>query len=364
MTIALSMIGKPGISGLIRRWRTTTNGIEAIAGEYNDIILALDDLSQKVGRTSDDVYLLGNGQGKQRANKDGTARDVEFFRLLVKSNGEQPILDDNDLQGTMARVIETKRSTFDGVGISALEIRELKSFFENNYGFPYRAFIDEVVSIVNDSSRLSELRAEFDSLSNLYVTHDNNYINRLVPVFACIHLVLRILSSTSAKIELEEGVIHNSVSLLLEDQKSRLSYSNDLPRRALDYVWEHILSESTKPEFITGQNFIPTSHRVHGSGYAILKKNLKKILVDGGFPYQSCCRYFKEQEWVWLDDKGDLLTIKMGGTSSACRPYTFDESVAFELGILSKTGDDIELLQNYMGIEHKEQTLAEFLKEN
>jgi uncharacterized protein (DUF927 family) len=49
MIIALSLIGDPSQTGLLRRWRATANGIESIADEYKDIILALDDLSQKVG---------------------------------------------------------------------------------------------------------------------------------------------------------------------------------------------------------------------------------------------------------------------------------------------------------------------------
>jgi uncharacterized protein (DUF927 family) len=348
MIIALSFLGKPTQSGIIRRWRATNNGVEAIADEYNDITLALDDLSQKTGSTTEDVYMIGNGQGKQRANKDGSAKEVKSFRLIAISNGEQPLLEDNQLQGSMARVIESSRSTFENVDLSAMEINQLKSFFENNYGFPYRSLIEEIVKVVNSPELLKDLRTDFDSLVESYHAEDNNYVSRLIPVFACMHIALRLLKRANPELRLKDEQISSALSILLNEQRDRLSDKNDLPRRALAYVWEHIISEINKPDYFVGANFSEINHRVRGRGYAILKKDLRKILSEGGFPYQSCYRYFKENNWVWLDEKGQLLTVNMKTLGTASRPYTFDENCAYELGFLEKLSEEeSQTLQNH-----------------
>ena len=75
-----------------RSWRATANGMEGAAAMFNDCLLALDEISEcdprEVGAI---VYALGNGRGKQRANRSGNARGVTRWRCLVLSSGERTI---------------------------------------------------------------------------------------------------------------------------------------------------------------------------------------------------------------------------------------------------------------------------------
>ncbi|WP_406626078.1 DUF927 domain-containing protein [Acidovorax sp. SDU_ACID1] len=75
-----------------RSWRATSNGMEGVAALFNDSLLALDEISEcdprEVGAI---VYSLGNGRGKQRASKTGTARSVARWRCSVLSSGERTI---------------------------------------------------------------------------------------------------------------------------------------------------------------------------------------------------------------------------------------------------------------------------------
>ena len=70
-----------GSSGFRRSWRTTGNGLEGAAALFNDSLLALDEISEcdprQVGEV---VYMLGNGRGKQRASRTGSARTVARWR--------------------------------------------------------------------------------------------------------------------------------------------------------------------------------------------------------------------------------------------------------------------------------------------
>ncbi|MDS4068974.1 MAG: DUF927 domain-containing protein [Candidatus Competibacter sp.] len=75
-----------------RSWRATANGMEGAAALFNDSLLALDEISEcdprEVGAI---VYALGNGRGKQRASRTGTARSVTRWRCFVLSSGERTI---------------------------------------------------------------------------------------------------------------------------------------------------------------------------------------------------------------------------------------------------------------------------------
>jgi putative DNA primase/helicase len=86
---ACSVWGGPNFK---RSWRTTGNGLEGAAALFNDSLLALDEISEcdprQVGEV---VYMLGNGRGKQRAGRTGSARPVARWRSSVLSTGERSI---------------------------------------------------------------------------------------------------------------------------------------------------------------------------------------------------------------------------------------------------------------------------------
>ncbi|HJV26320.1 MAG TPA: DUF927 domain-containing protein [Aromatoleum sp.] len=86
---ACSVWGGPGYR---RSWRATANGMEGAAVLFNDCLLALDEISEcdprEVGAI---VYSLGNGRGKQRANRTGTARAVTRWAAFIISTGERTI---------------------------------------------------------------------------------------------------------------------------------------------------------------------------------------------------------------------------------------------------------------------------------
>jgi putative DNA primase/helicase len=84
--IAASAFGGPPN---IRSWRATSNGLEGVAAAHCDSLLVLDELSQVSPREAGQIaYMLANGSGKTRANREGGARAVAQWRLLFLSSGE------------------------------------------------------------------------------------------------------------------------------------------------------------------------------------------------------------------------------------------------------------------------------------
>ncbi|CAL1241925.1 DUF927 domain-containing protein [Candidatus Methylocalor cossyra] len=75
-----------------RTWRATANGLEGAAAALSDTCLCLDEIGEADPRdVGAIVYSLGNGTGKSRATRIGSARHVHRWRLTVLSTGERTL---------------------------------------------------------------------------------------------------------------------------------------------------------------------------------------------------------------------------------------------------------------------------------
>jgi len=89
LAAAASVWGGPAF---VRTWRATANGLEATAAGLNDTLLALDEIGESDPREIGSIiYCIANGQGKQRARREGGARQAESWRLMALSTGEHTL---------------------------------------------------------------------------------------------------------------------------------------------------------------------------------------------------------------------------------------------------------------------------------
>ncbi len=85
----------------VNSWRATTNGLEGTAARHSDVGLLMDEIGQSDAKDAGaTAYMLANGRGKSRAQKDGSAKKVATWRLLILSSGEVSLSD----QMTIANV--------------------------------------------------------------------------------------------------------------------------------------------------------------------------------------------------------------------------------------------------------------------
>ena len=94
LKVAGSVCGGGGKYGYIRQWRATDNALESTAAAHCDNLLCLDEIGQASSRVVSEVaYMLANGQGKARANKDGNAKAIQEWKLSFMSTGELTLAD-------------------------------------------------------------------------------------------------------------------------------------------------------------------------------------------------------------------------------------------------------------------------------
>ena len=107
LAIACSVIGPPDIK---LTWRSTDNGLEGIALSHNDLMLALDEISQADPKTvSTSIYDLINGKQKIRANVMGSALSVQGWHILLLSTGEENLRNIAISQGKITKAGEEIR---------------------------------------------------------------------------------------------------------------------------------------------------------------------------------------------------------------------------------------------------------------
>lgn len=171
-----SVCGGDDMRGFVRQWRTTDNGLEAVAVSHCDSLLCLDEVGQASASTAaETAYMLTNGQGKQRANRNGDKRPAHTWRVLFLSTGEITLADkireDQRLRAMSGQAVRLVDIPIDaGAGHGAFETlygfenagcfaRHLGTASKQVYGAPLRSFLklvcDDIKGCADQSVHLA-----------------------------------------------------------------------------------------------------------------------------------------------------------------------------------------------------------------
>lgn len=86
LRVAASVFGAPGYT---MKWRATANSLEAVAAQFSDAPLILDELGMLEANSAVEVgYMLAEGVGKTRMHRTATLKDRQSWRVMVLSSGE------------------------------------------------------------------------------------------------------------------------------------------------------------------------------------------------------------------------------------------------------------------------------------
>lgn len=162
---AVSVWGPPAF---MRTWRATGNGLEGVAAQHSETLLCLDELGQLEPREAGPVaYMLGNGQGKQRASRSGGSRAPATWNIMYLSTGEVSLADiaregkpgKSPMAGQEVRILDVPADAGKGMGLfenihgadsPEAFSRQIKSAGDEYYGTASLAFIQELAAIHGD----------------------------------------------------------------------------------------------------------------------------------------------------------------------------------------------------------------------
>lgn len=124
------------------------------------------------------IYTLAGGKTKGRSNKELTTADVEHWRTIVLSTGEQPITSFGNKGGGRARVVPIEGAPFPGMPESTFN--QASRLFEHNGGHAGPMFVSYLAGKDKYElrSRLRNIRTRLDEASNttnMVVRRNNRY---------------------------------------------------------------------------------------------------------------------------------------------------------------------------------------------
>lgn len=189
-----------GSKEYIQRWRATTNGIEALAAGHNDALLCLDELSQVDPNSAGEIaYMLANGSGKARADRNGGYRKKAAWRLIFLSTGEMSLADHMIEAGKRAkagqevRIIDIPAETYQhgifedlhGSPNGAAFSQVLAQACLANHGAPAREFIRRLVE--KQEEVVLAAKKIIDEFLSAFVPEDSNgQVYRAIKRFALV----------------------------------------------------------------------------------------------------------------------------------------------------------------------------------
>ncbi|TDR50211.1 uncharacterized protein (DUF927 family) [Halomonas ventosae] len=172
---AASVWGGPDFK---RTWRATGNGLEGIAAALSDTALILDEIGEADGREIGSmIYSLGNGVGKTRATRTGTAKQPQRWRLAILSSGERTLeaqmieAEKRPNTGQAARLLNVPVQRQHGVFDTLHHLPDgralsdhLKEAVRRCYGTLGPAFVERLVHEERDlAGEVACLAGQFDS---------------------------------------------------------------------------------------------------------------------------------------------------------------------------------------------------------
>ena len=288
LKFALSIWGDP--LKLTGNYNSTKVGLERRAGTLKHLPLGLDELQvldEKRLSTAHLIYSLGNGYGKTRGAKNGGLQDVPNWRNSVISTGEQPLCNENSMDGVNTRVLELY-----GQPISNVEFgRSIHQISENNYGLVASKYIEYIANkdtITEEYATLRDkIKDEFDKLKigDVGAHLDNVTVLALADVY-----------SSVAILEKEnDTAITSAISFAVELLKNIKSLEKeDIIERAWNCVQDFVASN--RKRFSTES--VPCYGTIEPKKVYVISNVLREELERNSFSYLKCIKGFQERGYV------------------------------------------------------------------
>ncbi len=235
-----------GGGNYMRSWRSTANGMEGAAAMFNDSLLALDEISEcdpkEVGAI---VYALGNGRGKQRASRSGSARSVTRWLCFVLSSGERTISTTmlegghRAKAGQSVRMLDIPAARTYGAWDNLHKFKSGTAFSDSikqvsatHYGHAGRAFLQK---LTRDNRDFNEYLERFKALPQFSASGGEGQDKRAAGRFALIALAGE-LATEYGVTGWPEGAAIEAAGIAFQLWRSNRGTGNDERRQIVDRV--------------------------------------------------------------------------------------------------------------------------------
>lgn len=326
LKIGASIFGDPNNDAWVQSWNTTMVGAEMRAATLNHLPQCYDEVGQTDAVMIERlVYMLVNGGGRARAQKDLSMRETASWRTVVISTGERELADESTATGAQVRVIQVPVTGFGGLGAAEIDdIREQCGLNAGNFG---QAYVDMLLAI-EDWPKWRETYREI--VKDLRSSTVDGLQGRVAGFFGVLVLA-EILAS-----RLGLGEADGSTMRRMFLDTSRREEVVGLAERSLTLVRDWVLAEEDAfPELemtSSGDSEPPKSKgptRVRhgfrkGSALLLIGRSLRSFLAEHRLSIREVLREWKLRGWLQTD-AGELTKVVRIGQQTP-RFYVLDTS--------------------------------------
>lgn len=300
MMCAASIWGNPTISQYITTFNSTYVGNEKGAAFCGSMPYMLDEL-QIVDKKDMDalIYMLTEGAGRSRGNKNGGLDLVPHWKNCTISTGEKPINTGRSNGGAVNRVLECecKNKFFE-------QPRKVAAFVQQNYGFFGKLFVSQLQKdgVMKHAEELLEKYTE--ELTARKITQKQAQSAALI------------LTADTLAVEIafdeETGLTVDEIAEFLKT-KDEVSANP----RAYEYICEQVASNQL--HFVVSER--PTD--LWGvldniGGVYIIKSVFMRLCDEGGFNAVPLLSWLNDRGLIERSAGKNTITKRIGGVVTRC----------------------------------------------
>lgn len=315
LDVAGSVWGGGGVKGYKTRWRSTLNGLEALAYRHNDTLLVLDELAEVAPKSAASAaYMLANGAGKVRGSKDGGLQDQVEWRSIFLSAGEIDLSTHLESDGQKSRAgqevrmlsLEADRDKgfgcFDHLhefGSSSVFAEHLRFASQRNYGIAIRDFIEKLLKIPDLFSTIKAAKEAFKNRLKFEAYHGQ--ILRVLDRFAILYAAGS-LAIKFGLLPVEESELSDSLSEMLKVWVAN-NGNDQLEEYQILSTLRHYLQAYGLTRFpeLNGKEPVLTSGQCSG---------FRKQSKDGSYDWFILTEIFKKEIFAGLNLKVALKALE------------------------------------------------------
>lgn len=300
MMCAASIWGNPTISQYITTFNSTYVGNEKGAAFCGSLPYLLDEL-QIVDKKDMDalIYMLTEGAGRSRGNKNGGLDLVPHWKNCTISTGEKPINSGRSNGGAVNRVLECecKNKFFE-------QPRKVAAFVQQNYGIFGKIF---VLTLQKDGvmKHAEELLEKYtDELTERKITQKQAQSAALI------------LTADALACEI---AFDEDTRLTVDEIADFLKTKDEVSAnpRAYEYVCEQVASNQM--HFIAGDRPIDLWGALDGNGGVyIIKSVFMRICDEGGYNAVPLLSWLNDRGLIERSGGKNTIPKRIGGVVTRC----------------------------------------------
>lgn len=302
MMCAASIWGNPERGKFVTTFNSTYVGNEKGAAFSGSLPYMLDELQILDSKKDMDglIYMLTEGCGRARGNKQGGLDNVPRWKNSVISTGERPINSASSNGGALGRVVETEcKHPFFGSGDHA---REVVNIIFENHGFFGRIFISHLRKTPHET--LDKIYREYYKQLS-----DRGFMDKQIQTGALI------LTADALACEL---LFDEKTQLTADEIAPFLKTKDEVSAnvRGYEYVCQQVAAnqlrfmQSDKPGEIWGE--------FDGDSVYIIKSQFDRICADGGFSPAPLLSWLADKRLIRRQSGKNTVTKRIGATVVRC----------------------------------------------